>query len=74
MVKDLKYKFGKKIKLERAKRDLSQEGLAFSSKVALTIIGKIERAEIATTIDTIEKLSAAFGVEPRELFNFDDIL
>lgn len=74
MEKSLKQKFARKIKLERAKRDWSQEGLALSSDVSRNVIGQIERAEISTTLDTIEKLAAAFNVDPKELFVFDDIL
>lgn len=74
MEKSLKQKFARKIKLERAKRDWSQEGLALSSDVSRNVIGQIERAEISTTLDTIEKLASAFNVDPKELFVFDDIL
>lgn len=74
MDKDLKFKFGKKVKLERNKREWSQEGLSFNSGISQSIIGQIERADISTTLDTIEKLAAAFNLAPKELFNFDDIL
>lgn len=73
MDKTLRYMFARKIKLERAKRDWTQEALADYANVSRSVMGHIERAEYSTTLDTIEKLAKALGVEPKELFDFEDI-
>ncbi|MBR1907534.1 helix-turn-helix transcriptional regulator [bacterium] len=52
-----------KIKLERQKRNISQEKLAEMADLSRPTIGKIERAEVSPSIDTIEKLAMAFGVD-----------
>lgn len=74
MDKSLKVKFGKKLRFERLKRDLSQESLSELSTLHRVIIGQIERAEISTTIDSIEKLAHALKIDPRNLFDFSDII
>ena len=52
-----------KIKLERQKRNISQEKLAEMADLSRPTIGKIERAEVSPSIDTIEKLAMVFGVD-----------
>ena len=74
MAKNLRYKFGKKVRLERYKKDWSQETLADKAEVSGKLIGSIERFEVSTTIDTIEKLAKAFNLHPKELFDFSDVL
>jgi len=60
-------KIALKIKLERTKRNLSQEGLANISGLNKNTIGKIERSEISPTIDTLEKIANALNMEFIEL-------
>lgn len=71
---NLTQKFAKKIKLERARRGWSQMKLAEKANLSLTVMGRIERAEVSTTIENIEKLASCFELMPKDLFNFDDIL
>ncbi len=52
-----------KIKFERLKRGLSQEALAFEAGLNRQTIGKIERAEVSPTIDTLEKIAEVFGMD-----------
>lgn len=73
MEKALRQKFARKIKLERAKRDWTQEALADYAGISRSVMGHIERAEYSTTLDTIEKLAKALNVDPKELFDFSDI-
>jgi len=47
----------------RVERGLSQEELAHSAGVHRTYVGSIERAERNVSIDSIERLCAALGVD-----------
>ncbi len=65
--------FGKKIRLLRFKRGISQEKFSEMAGISRSVMGKIERAEISTTLDSIEKISNAFNISIFELFDFSDI-
>ena len=60
-------KISKKIKLERNKRDLSQLELANLAGVDKNTIWKIETGKVSPTLDTVEKIAKAFGMEFNEL-------
>ncbi|WP_303006796.1 helix-turn-helix domain-containing protein [Romboutsia ilealis] len=63
---------GKKMKLERIKRDLSQRELAELSNVGLTSITKIEKHGIeTTTVSTLRKLAKALDTTVEDLFFSD---
>lgn len=47
---------------------LSQEGLAKQAGLSRAYVGKIENARFSVTIDTIEKVAHALGVETVDLF------
>jgi transcriptional regulator with XRE-family HTH domain len=51
----------------RTQRGLSQEALAHGAQVHRTYIGMIERGECSPTIDTLERLAEALGVDPVRL-------
>ena len=59
---DLSNKICQKIRLERLKRKLTQEQLAEKADLSRPSIGKIERAEVSPTIDTIERIAKVFGM------------
>jgi len=61
-------RFGKKVREERQKRSLSQEGLAVRAGVHRTYIGMIERAEKNITLENIDKIAKALGIPIEELF------
>lgn len=72
MVKDEQIfleKFGEKLRTVRTLKGFSQFQLAIESDIPKTQVGRIERAEINTTLKTVFKLSKALGIEPNELFN-----
>jgi len=71
-MENLKIQFGKRIKLIRQKRKLSQEELAEKIEIAVTNMGKIERGESFVTASTLEKLSSALSVKVQDFFAFDD--
>lgn len=62
-------KFGKKIREERLKRDISQEKLAEMAGVHRTYIGMIERGEKNITLINIEKIAKALGIKINNLFD-----
>ena len=62
-----------KIKLERIKKNLSQEELALNSGLNRNTIGKIERMETSPSIDTIEKISKVFGMKFLDLVDVSKV-
>ena len=56
-------KIALRIKLERTKKNISQEDLAFSAGLNKNTIGKIERSETSPTIDTVEKIAHALNID-----------
>jgi transcriptional regulator with XRE-family HTH domain len=51
----------------RRTRELSQEALAFEAGLHRTFVAHIERQARNISVDNIEKLATALGVEPYEL-------
>jgi transcriptional regulator with XRE-family HTH domain len=49
---------------------LSQQELANDSSVPKIQIGRIERAEVNTTVRTLIKIANALNIEPNELLTF----
>lgn len=70
MNRQLLIKFGRRVRDERMKRDLSQEKLAALAKVHRTYIGMIERAEKNITLSNMEKIAKALGVRLNDLVDF----
>ena len=60
-------KIGLKIVLERTKRRLSQEKLAEMSDLSKTALGAIERGTSSPSIDTLDRIASALGIELSEL-------
>lgn len=73
MKKDILVKFGTKVRAERIKQNLSQEELAEKAGVHRTYIGMIERAEKNITLENIEKICNALGLEVWQIFETKDI-
>ncbi len=71
--KDHKYldKFGKHLRILRKNKDLSQEDLANDADIPINQIGRIERAEISTSLSTMRAISKALDIHITELFTFD---
>lgn len=53
--------------------NLSQEEMAFQTNLSCRGYGKIERQEVATSLDTLEKLSCGLGI-PVALLLSDNML
>lgn len=65
---DIKIKLGNKIKEIRVKNNISQEQLGFKSKLHRTYLSSIERWLKNVSIENIEKIAIALGVELKDLF------
>ena len=69
-VKNFEVDFGNRIKELRLNKKLSQEMLANDADIPINQIGRIERAEISTSLKTIFKIAKALDITIIELFNF----
>lgn len=58
------------IRQMREKKNISQKALADICDLPKTTIGRIERAEMNTTIKTLVKIANAFETDPKELLDF----
>ena len=67
---DLRKNLGKRIQQLRKAAGLTQEKLAKRAKMDWKYLGAIERGERNVTIDNVEKIIKALGVEPYEPFLF----
>jgi len=67
--KNILIRFGKKVREERLKKGLSQEGLASKAGVHRTYIGMIERGEKNITLVTIKKVATALDLRINQLLN-----
>lgn len=56
-------KISKKIKLARVNKGFSQESLALEAGLNKSTIWKIETNRMSPTIDTLEKIAAALGMD-----------
>jgi transcriptional regulator with XRE-family HTH domain len=60
---------GGNVRQLRQARGLTQEALADEAKVALRLLGGIERGQRNPTVEMIGRIATALGVHPRELFD-----
>lgn len=70
-INNLIKKFGKKIKIERIKRDWSQEKLSEVADLHPSTISSIETSKYLPGIDTAAKLANAFGLTMDQLMDFN---
>lgn len=64
-----RWRLAKNVRLLRVIRGWSQESLALAAGLDRSYVGAIERAERNLTLDNIEKLAQALGVEARDLLS-----
>jgi transcriptional regulator with XRE-family HTH domain len=64
--------FGEKIREIRINKKISQEMLANDADIPINQVGRIERAEISTSLITIIKISKALNIPLKELFDFEN--
>ncbi|MCD7879339.1 MAG: helix-turn-helix transcriptional regulator [Candidatus Gastranaerophilales bacterium] len=71
-VDEIDKKVGMNIRVERVKRNISQEGLADMSGLARSTMGIVERGEQSPSLQTITKISNALNIDLYKLFIFED--
>ncbi len=54
----------------RERKNMSQQDLANDCNIPKNQIGRIERAEVNTTVRTLVKISNALEIEPKDLLDF----
>lgn len=64
--------FSKNLKKFRLERGLSQEDLADECGLHRTYVSSVERGERNITVDNMDKLAIALGVDLRELISPND--
>lgn len=64
--------FGSNLRRLRKEKGLSQEQLAIDSDIPINQVGRIERAEINTTLSTMRAISKALSIHISELFDFEE--
>jgi transcriptional regulator with XRE-family HTH domain len=60
-------RFAQRLRLQRLDRGLSQEELADQAGLHRTYIGSVERAERNISIDSMERLAQALGLDVSDL-------
>ena len=71
-MENIQRKFGERIRNLRLRKKLSQEKLAFESKMHRTYIGGIERGERNPSLKNIEAIANALGITLSDLFRFEN--
>jgi len=67
VAKSARERLAQRLRYERANRGLSQEQLADLAGVHRTYVGSIERSERNVSIDNIEQLATALGLDISDL-------
>lgn len=62
--------FAARLRQERCDKGLSQESLADLAGLHRTYVGSVERSERNISIDSMERLAKAIGVELADLLRF----
>lgn len=65
---DLRVQFGRRLRMLRRQRDMTQEQLAEAAGISVDMLSNIERGVNAPSFETLEKLSQALNVSVSELF------
>lgn len=65
--KSARSRFAERLRTERTARGLSQEELAARAGLHRTYIGSVERAERNISIDSMERLAQAIGLDVSDL-------
>ncbi|WP_368987148.1 helix-turn-helix domain-containing protein [Caldifermentibacillus hisashii] len=71
-MKDLSYKFGKRLQKIRKEKGLTQLELAEMIDVSSDFIGLMERGVNSPSFKTLEKLSETLKIPVYKFFQFDD--
>lgn len=69
---NIKKALGNKIRTIRKAKKLTQEKLAELIEIETPNLSHIENGKFAPSIETLQKISRAFEIEPWELYKFDE--
>lgn len=69
---ELRRILARNVRRRRKALDLSQEEFAERAGMDRTWLSKLETTKAAVSIDVIEKIARAFGIEPAELLRSPD--
>ncbi|WP_340015782.1 helix-turn-helix transcriptional regulator [Paenibacillus sp. FSL K6-1318] len=62
---------GKKIRLYRKAKKLTQEELGEQLRIDYSYLGRIERGEVNITIETLDKIANSLNITPSQLLEDD---
>lgn len=65
---DIKTSFGKRLRVLRQAKGLSQEELAHEAGLDRTYVSSVERGQRNISLENIERLAIALGVKIKDLF------
>ena len=68
--KDFVIAFGRQVQNIRTSKGLTQLDLCVKADIPRSLVGRIERGQVNTTIDTSRKIAIALEVQVAELFQF----
>lgn len=68
----LKAVFAAEFRRHRRRLGLTQAALAEKLELSVDMIGRLERGTVAPSFDTIERIAAAFRIDPAVLFGAPD--
>jgi len=67
---DLRINFGKRIRVLRKRKGMTQEQLAEAADISVDFLSLVERGVNAPSFATLERLADALGVPEKDLFEF----
>ncbi len=68
---DIKKKLGLRISWLRSQAHMTQEKLAERTKLNINMINRIERGDRAPSLESLEKIAEALGIDLAQMLNFD---
>jgi len=74
VINNFSKKVGHKIKVERTKKDLTQEELAYAANISRSSMGLIERGESSPTIETVKLIADALKIDVYKLLSLISII
>ncbi|WP_062945262.1 helix-turn-helix domain-containing protein [Rhizobium leguminosarum] len=66
---ELEKRFGRMVAAHRRLRGMTQEALAAKAEISTDMVSKIEIGATGARFPNIEKIAAALGIDPAELFS-----
>lgn len=73
MKDDIKYKLGRNIKIERIRKDITQEQFAEQINMSLSFVSKVEQGLTSPTAIALFKMSNILNIHMEEFFKGIDI-